>query len=441
MGIVRLSGPAAVDIADQVFRSARPGRKLATVPSHLMIRGTVVNAEGALLDDCLAVRMQQPNSYTGEDVVEFHCHGSQVVLRSLLAALLSRGARAAAAGEFTRRAFVNGKLDLVQVEAVGDLVEATSEAGAELAVQQLAGALCGQFAKMQEKLMEFLAHVHAAIDYPDEVPDPAPEEWVIAVQGMLNEVLAMLEDAERGIRLREGIKAVIVGKPNVGKSSLLNALLRMPRAIVTEVAGTTRDVIEESIQIGGVAFRLSDTAGLHETSDVVESQGVTRTWQKLAEADLVLAVFDVSQPMDDDDAIVLSQAREHRCIAVWNKSDLPGCLDEATFAGVPVVRVSARSGAGLHRLENLMAETAGVADDRQVQRESRALLSRPRQIGALRGVAHALRQTLEGAAMGLSPDCLAAELEEGLWHLGELTGETTPDEIVNEIFQRFCVGK
>jgi tRNA modification GTPase len=442
IGVVRLSGPDAIILAEKVFR-AKNRKPLDQVASHQMIYGSMISAHGVPIDDGLLVMMRGPHSYTGEDVVELHCHGNTTILHTLLAALLTHGARLADAGEFTRRAFVNGKLDLLQVEAVGDLLQARSTAGVELAAQQLTGALPDRFEAMRQTLVGFLAHVHAAIDYPEEVPEVSAEEWQSEVQAILAACEELLANAASGIRLREGVDTVIIGKPNVGKSSLLNAILRTQRAIVTAIAGTTRDVIEESVEISGVSFRLSDTAGLRATDDPVEKEGVLRTQQRLAAADLVLAVFDASQPLSADDEDVLTHLRggAQKAIVVCNKSDLPEMINPAAFGALPVVKVSAKLGRGLAELEAMMADAAGVVHARQVQSTEQNLLSRPRQIGALEGMATALRQTLASMAAGVTPDCLAADLEEALWHLGALTGETTPDEIVDEIFHRFCVGK
>jgi tRNA modification GTPase len=380
IGVVRISGPDAVALADKVFQPKHK-RPLSQFPTHKMIYGSMMSPSGAPIDDGLCVVMRGPHSYTGEDVVEFHCHGNTTILQALLATLVTHGARLAEAGEYTRRAFVNGKLDLLQVEAVGDLLQARSTAGVELAAQQLTGNLPDQFAEMRQVLVGFLAHVHAAIDYPEEVPEVSAEEWGTEVRAVLNRCETLLAHAASGIRLREGVDTVIIGKPNVGKSSLLNALLRTQRAIVTDIAGTTRDVIEESVEIAGVSFRLSDTAGLRSTDDPVEKEGVLRTQQRLAAADLVLAIFDGSQPLTAEDKDVFTQVRKkpQKTLVVLNKSDLPQVLTAADFGDPPVVKVSAKLGDGLTELEEMMADAAGVVHARQVQSTEQNLLSRPRR--------------------------------------------------------------
>ncbi|MGI6082637.1 MAG: tRNA uridine-5-carboxymethylaminomethyl(34) synthesis GTPase MnmE [Limnochordia bacterium] len=434
VGVVRLSGPEAVDIADRLFRS-RSGLSLKEAESHRMLYGTIVDPEGGILDQALVVVMRAPRSYTGEDIVEFHCHGSPVVLRAVLTAVIGSGARSADPGEFTKRAFVNGKLDLVQVEGVSDLLYARSERARKLAARQVEGALSESIESMRQTLIGFLAHVHASIDYPDEVAELTSQEWSQSLRGILQEIDRLLGEAQLGMRVREGIDTALVGRANVGKSSLMNALLRTPRAIVTPVAGTTRDVIEESCEIAGVAFRLSDTAGISDSPDPVEREGIRRTVQRVAEADLLLGVFDGSEALGDQDREVLRLLERHKSIVVLNKNDLPQRIDLEAFGGWRVVSVSAVTGSGLDALERAMVEAAQVGEPKE------SLLTRPRQVGALRATAQALRSVVSGAEEGITADCLAVDIEQALWHLGELTGETTPDEVINEIFSRFCVGK
>ena len=436
IGVVRISGPDAILIADELFRSSR-GRRLVDAESHRLYHGTVEDANGYVLDDCLAVAMRGPASFTGEDVVEFHCHGSPVILRAVLSALITAGARMAGPGEFTRRAFVNGKLDLVQVEAVSDLLYARSERAGILAARQLGGALSQRIGAMREALLAFLAHVHAAIDYPDEVPDVDAQTWQLRVEELLRGTEELLAEARLGMQVRDGIDAVLIGRANVGKSSLLNALLRTPRAIVTEVPGTTRDVIEEAVQIAGVAFRLSDTAGIEETTDPVEQEGIVRSLDRADEADLLLGVFDSSQPFQKEDERVLRLLAGRANLIVLNKCDLEHKLETNPFLGQRCVTVSARTGEGLTALEEAMAEVAEITP----AVSENLLLTRPRQVGALQATARALKRVLTGLSRQITADCLAVELETALWHLGELTGETTPEDVVSEIFRRFCVGK
>lgn len=442
IGIVRLSGPDAVTIGGRLFRPSARGANLAAVPERRLCRGQIATAEGRNVDDCLVAVMRAPHSYTGEDTVEFYCHGSPVVLRQVLELCLIAGARAARAGEFTRRAFINGKLDLLQVEAVGDLLAAGSAKAAALAATQLAGRLSARISAIRNEIVQFLAHVQAAMDYPEEVPEIAPAQWQERLAAMEAELAQLAATAQQGMRLRAGLSAVLVGRPNVGKSSLMNQLLAADRAIVAELPGTTRDVIEESVEIGGVEFRLSDTAGVRRHGPAVEMMGIERTKERVATADLLVAVFDGAAPFTADDEDVLALVAGHPCLVVVNKSDLPPRFPLDKLAGMRVAAVSALTGQGLDELRREMAVTAEVAGVAAGGAgESGVMITRPRQLGALRGAQEALQRTLAALRQGTTADCLALELEDALWHLGELTGETTREEIINEIFIRFCVGK
>ena len=445
IGIVRVSGPAAAPISDLLFRPATTGVRLETIPARRLCRGWIITREGQKVDDCLAAVMRAPYSYTGEDTVEFYCHGSPVVLRQVLELCMVAGARAAQAGEFTRRAFIHGKLDLLQVEAVGDLLAATSTKAAALAATQLAGALSTRIAAIRDEVVQFLAHVQAALDYPEEVPEVAPELWQERLAALASELGELAATAQQGMRLRDGLSAVLVGRPNVGKSSLMNLLLATDRAIVAEMPGTTRDVIEESVEIGGVQFRLSDTAGVRRQGQAVEMMGIARTKERVADADLLLAVFDGAASFTDDDEDVRALVGGRPRIAVVNKSDLPQRLPARALAGMRVVLVSALTGQGLAELRQAMVEVAGVVGtagpaDGGASRSS-VMVTRPRQLGALRGAQESLQRALAAMRQGVTADCLALELEDALWHLGELTGETAREEVINEIFSRFCVGK
>lgn len=440
IGIVRLSGPQAIYIADIICWPVKAQMNLTRANSHHLYQARIHNASGDVLDDCLVVVMRSPHSYTGEDMVEFHCHGSPMVLRQVLELCITAGARTAGPGEFTRRAFFNGKLDLIQVEAVGDLLDAASSQAAVAAAQQLVGGLSKQIEAVRSVILGFLAHVQAAIDYPEDVPDLAPKTWLDQTDEMMKELQQLIAGAQRGIQVRVGIDAVLIGRPNVGKSSLLNMLLATERAIVTPMAGTTRDVIEESIEIAGVSFRLSDTAGLRQEGQQLEMIGMERTRQRMSAANLLLAVFDGSQEFNEDDKQVLAATQGRKAIAVVNKSDLPQRFPKERLANLPVVHVSALHGDGQNELEQTMAQVMQLTGDYEVGVPP-ALVTRSRQVGALRGALAALQRVQAGVAAGITADCLALELEDALWHLGELTGASYRDELLDEIFSRFCVGK
>jgi len=442
IAIIRLSGRDAVKIAESVFR----GRKrLSEARSHSLMHGRIVSADGKTIDDVLVGVMRAPRSYTGEDVVEVNCHGGPVVVQTVYNTLIAAGARPAEPGEFTKRAFLNGRLDLAQAEAVIDLVRAKSPKGLEVAAKQLEGELSARIQAVRAEILNLLAHIQVLIDYPEEgIAELGEGEALARVEKASAAVAQLLAGAEAGRVYREGVRAAIVGRPNVGKSSILNALLREERAIVTDIAGTTRDTIEERAVLGGVSFVLTDTAGLRETDDPVERIGVDRTKRALKGADVILVILDGSEPLAPEDVEVLELACEEeipKVIAV-NKSDRPQRLDVESlgrWAGpLRPVRVSALSGEGLEALEKALAEaasggTAGAGDA--------VLVTRARHRAALERAARALadaRRTIEG---GYTADVLGVDLQEALEALGQITGESVGDEVVAEIFAQFCVGK
>ncbi|MBO2521173.1 MAG: tRNA uridine-5-carboxymethylaminomethyl(34) synthesis GTPase MnmE [Firmicutes bacterium] len=443
IGIVRMSGPGAVAIAERVVQSTR---RLSQVPSHSLVHGKVVDEGGRVLDEALVAVMRAPRTYTGEDVVEIHCHGSPVVLQQVLARLLQEGARPAEPGEFTKRAFLNGKLDLAQAEAVIDLVRAKSPKGAQIAAMQLEGRLSARVSAQREEILDLLAHLQAVIDYPEEgLVDVDPGEMKRRLERLVDEIDQLLAGADAGRIYRDGIRLAIVGRPNVGKSSLLNALLGEERAIVTPIAGTTRDVIEERALLGGIPFTLADTAGVRATDDPVEAIGVERTRQAVAGADLVLIVLDGSEALAPEDLEVAELVRQAgagaRVLVAVNKCDLPRVLEQAAverLAGPwPVVWVSAVTGEGLARLE----ETAAAQVLGQGGAPSAILVTRARHRGALAAARRALEDAGETIARGLPLDLVSVDLQEALEALGQVTGESVSEEVVARIFAQFCVGK
>jgi tRNA modification GTPase len=439
IGIVRMSGSNAIHIAGQMFQPARGNKKLHEAENRRLYLGTVRDENSHPLDECLAVVMRAPHSYTGEDMVEFHCHGSTVVLKQVLALALAYGAKPAAPGEFTKRAFINGKMDLLQVEAVGDLLGADSTGAAAVAVGQLTGELSRKIDAAKKRLQKFLVHLQAAIDYPEEVEEITPQELLDQAVAVSKEINDLLDEAERGQRVREGVNVVLAGRPNTGKSSLMNMLLQNERSIVAEIPGTTRDVVEESVEIEGVAFRLSDTAGIRRSREKIEQIGIKKAYEAIQRAHLVLAVFDGSSPFTGDDTEVLRLCREKPVLAVINKHDLPQVMDKSHLKSLPMVEVSALTGYGLAELEKAMLQQAGLKNVGVLYEQS--IITRPRQKGALAGAAMAMKNFLHGVNQGITADCLALELEEALWHLGSLTGEVYREDIINDIFAQFCVGK
>ena len=449
IGILRLSGPATRRILDVVFSPAHGGPVSGQAPRR-MVLGDLHDRQGRIIDIALAVLFPGPHSYTGEDCAEIHCHGSPVVLNEGLDALFAQGARQAKGGEFTQRAFLNGRMDLIQAEAVADLIDAESPAAAHNAVGQLEGRLSRGVGEIYDGLMEVVSRFYAVVDYPDEDIDPL-------TQGQLAQTLARSETAleallatfRRGQLLRQGVPAVILGKPNAGKSSLLNALLGYERAIVTDIPGTTRDTVEESVLCGGVLLRLIDTAGIRATEDPVEQLGVERSRRAIASAELVLAVVDGAVPEDSEEGSLLADVA--RCgvpwLLVFTKRDMAGGLRTAGAvfpAGegplappAAVVSLSSVTGEGLEDLGNAVAALFPAGDPG----EAGSLLTDRRQEDAARRALDAVRRALEALETGMTPDAVLTDAEEALDALGELTGRTAKEEIVSRIFSRFCVGK
>ena len=433
IGIVRISGPETLPVLDRVF-SPLSGPAMSRRPDRKLILGRLSAADGGVLDICLATVSRGPNSYTGEDTAELQCHGSPVVLRQALESLFAAGARQARAGEFTRRAFLNGRLDLTQAEAVIDLIDAETPKAAENAAAQLDGAVSRRTENIYRELAAICSHYHAVLDYPDEDIEPFALEGYRATLAAAAENLGRLQATfRRGSILKNGVSCAILGRPNVGKSSLLNALLGYDRAIVTDIPGTTRDTIEEKAVVGGVLLRLSDTAGLRQTEDAVERLGVERSRLAADAAELVLAVLDGSRPLAPEDEQVLAAAKAApRAIVIRNKADLEQAWDRED-----AIALCARTGEGLPALELAVQKLFPPEDTAPVGE----VLTNPRQTEA---VARALDYVLaaeEAMNAGITPDAVLTEIEGALNALGELSGRVVREDITNGIFARFCVGK
>ena len=448
IGILRLSGPRAVRIAQACFKPL--GRKaLADYPVRFLVYGDLLDSGGQPIDRCLCTYSRGPASYTGEDTAEFQCHGSPMVLSLGLQALFAQGARQAGPGEFTRRAFLNGRLDLTQAEAVGDLLEANSREGARHAAGRLAGALSQRIGEIYSALVDVMAHFHAVLDYPDEDIDPfTREELARALDAQEGALRKLVASGARGFRLAQGLACPILGRPNAGKSSLLNALAGYDRAIVTDIPGTTRDTVEVSIQVDGLPVRLIDTAGIREGGDPVEQLGVERSWATLAGANLILLVWDSSTPFTREDRRLLLECLNGAdTILVENKCDLSAQplpdleLPEELAEHLHRVPISARTGAGLDQLEAVMAR---LARDFFPQAQGDAygqLLTNERQTQAASRALQAVQRALEALEAGVTPDALLTDVEEALEALGELTGQSVREDVTDRIFSRFCVGK
>lgn len=444
IGVLRISGEDCFALCDRVFLPL-DGKPLSIQEPRKMIYGDVLDQDGNLIDRGLAVRFPAPRSYTGEDCAEFDCHGSPIVLREALNALFAAGARQARAGEFTKRAFLNGRMDLTQAEAVVDLIDAETADAARNAAQQLNGALRRRLESVQAPLLDVISRFYAVVDYPDEdIEDIHPEVIAEALTHTDTALTRLLASCDRGKILKSGVRTAIVGSPNAGKSSLLNALAGYERAIVTNIPGTTRDTVEESVRCGGVLLRLIDTAGIHETEDIVERLGVERSQAALQNADLVLAVVDGSCAFTGEDAEILRLAAAgNRWILVLSKQDLASFstvfvenLPPDLSRPAAVVSVSSITGDGITDLESAISALFPAGNE-----NCGSLLTDVRQEDAARRSRDAVRRAAKALQSGMTPDAVLTDMEEALNALGELTGRTAKEEIVETIFSRFCVGK
>ena len=436
IGIVRLSGPEAIAYADRLFEPMG-GVSMAEQEDRRLVYGKLKTAAGELLDLCLCTVSRAPHSYTGEDTAEFQCHGSPLVLRLVLEELFRLGARQAGPGEFTKRAFLNGRLELSAAEAVADLIDAETAEAARNAAGQLSGAIAGRVSGVYDSLTDILSHYHAVLDYPDEdIEDFRLERYCGVLEDTLRDLRALRATFERGKLLTAGLPAVIVGRPNAGKSSLLNALLGYDRAIVTEIPGTTRDTIEERVRLGGLCLRLTDTAGIRPTEDAVERLGVERSRDALERAELVLVVIDGSEPFTAEDAALIEAAeRAPRALVLLSKHDKPARTTEVPTA-LPVLTVSAVTGEGMEDLER---EVAALFPLPTVP--AGEILTNARQAEAVDRAIDAMKSARDAMERGFTPDIVLTELEGAIQALGELSGRTVREDVTNRIFARFCVGK
>ena len=438
IGIVRISGENALNVADRIFKSVS-GLKLKELSGYRAALGTVFLDEKPV-DEAIATVFRAPKSYTGEDVVELSCHGGLYVTRQVLRAALSAGAVAAEPGEFTKRAFLNGKMDLTKAEAVMSIISAQGEQAKAAALGTLDGLLYRKISGISGELKGLAASLAAWVDYPDEEIEDLPDDKILSVlENAASSLSDLIARFDSGRAVLEGVDTAIVGKPNVGKSTLMNLLTGTEKSIVTEIAGTTRDIVEETAVVGGVVLRLCDTAGLRETDDKVESIGVARAKQKLETATLILAVFDASAPLEEQDKALFPLCKEKHAIAIVNKTDLPTKLDTKILDTVfnKVVYISAKENNGLQSLEQAIAEVLGTA----AFDSSAATLMNERQLACCSAALDAVKEAYDALASGVTRDAVQVCVDSAIESLDTLTGERATESVVNEIFSRFCVGK
>ena len=436
IGIIRLSGDGCIAVAERVFTPLN--KPLHEAANRKLVMGTLHDARGRVIDQCMAVCSRQPHSYTGEDTVEFHCHGSPAVLAAGLEALYHAGARPAGRGEFTKRAFLNGKMDLTQAEAVIDLIEADTADAAANAAGQVGGVLQKKLAPIYEELVNLCSHFHAVLDYPDEdIEDFGLQNYTATLRAAAKELYALLQTYGQGRILRQGVAAAIVGRPNVGKSSLLNRLAGFDRAIVTDIPGTTRDTVEESVMVGSIRLRLIDTAGIRQTADTVEAMGVERSKKALEEADLAIFLCDGSQKLTEEDQEIIRLCMDApNAIALINKSDLGQAVAPGELPFMTILPVSIKEGTGLELLPEVLEEMfgGGMPCDGSI-------LTNARQYDACRRAYEAMLESLKGLKLGQTPDAVLTDVEAAMEAMGEVTGATVREDITARIFERFCVGK
>lgn len=429
LSVIRISGDKAVEIADKIFR----GKSLKAVQTHTVHYGHIVDKKGEIIDEVLATVMLSPRTFTREDTVEISCHGGSVTTRAVLNAAIEAGAYMAEPGEFTKRAFMNGRIDLSQAEAVIDIINAKNELSRRNAVSQLGGTLSREIKAVRDELVHLAAQMQVIIDYPDEdLEDVTTEDIENICRSCANKLERLIKSADNGRMIKEGIKTAIVGKPNVGKSSILNYLAQDERAIVTDIAGTTRDVIEESVTINGIPLILSDTAGIHDTEDTVEKIGVEKSRRYIDIADLVIVVIDSATGIDSEDEAILKETEGKTRIILYNKTDIGGAEIEEGIA------VSAKTGEGM---DELAAEITRICRLDEIQSENGTVITNMRHKTALINAQSALADSAKALSMGMPTDIVSIDIAAAMEALGEITGETVRDSVVNDIFHNFCVGK
>lgn len=441
ISIIRISGPMSVSILQEIFFS-KHNITSVQMKSNSMYYGWI-QTRVKRVDEVLAVIMRKPFSYTREDIVEIHCHGGMIPVRDILRAIVEQGARIAEPGEFTKRAFLNGRIDLSQAEAVMDLIRSKTESAAQAALEQLQGRLSSEITDLQNQLLDMAAFIEVSLDYPEEDIDvirivELKQKAVIILQTLQK----LYEGSDTGMIIREGLKTAIIGRPNVGKSSLLNALLKQNRAIVTDIPGTTRDILEESLNINGLFIRIIDTAGIHDTENKIEALGVARTKETIKKADLVLFVMDITDPLQFEDSEIIKMIDTKSCIAIYNKNDLKQSTNLAGGKYFPEhwkwIELSAMMGTGVQKLEEMIADFV-LCDKAKVAEET--FISNIRHREAVGKAIQSLHQSIDTIDQNLPLDFVSIDITAAWQALGEITGQTVLEDIIDRIFSTFCLGK
>lgn len=438
IGIVRLSGPEAFDIVDQFFK---PFKKKKPVNKEL-VYGHIYNQE-LLVDEVMVVKMKAPNTYTKENIVEINCHGGMIPLKEILSLALNHGARMAERGEFTQRAFLNGRIDLAQAESVMDLISAKTKKGFDLALNQLEGYLSNKIKGIRDQLISLMANIEVGIDYPEEdIEDITYHDIDSKLNEIQLDIEKLLRNSQNGKIIREGLKTVIVGKPNVGKSSLMNALLRDSRAIVTEIAGTTRDLIEEFMNIGGIPIKLIDTAGIRHTDDIVERIGVEKSKSVFNEADLTIFMLNASEPLTEEDLSIMNLVKDRHAIVLINKSDLETRIDERLIHehlhDKIIIRTSMEKEIGIIDVENAIQD---MVLNNEVIKNDHEIVSNSRHIHLLEKAHKNIVEAKTAVSTHLPYDFIEVDIKDAILHLGHITGDSVEKDLLNTIFSNFCLGK
>ncbi len=442
ISIIRMSGPQALDILDKIFLPKKKN-SIKEYPQRRLVYGHVIKDDKKVIDEVLAVYMKAPYTYTREDVVEINCHGGMIPIRNILELILRNGARAAEPGEFTKRAFLNGRIDLAQAEAVMDLISAKTDKGFDVALGQLDGSLSNRVQDIRENILEVLAHLQVSIDYTEEdIEEITYPELLSQSKAIREKIKRLLDTSNTGKIIREGLKVVIVGKPNVGKSSLLNALLKESRAIVTDIPGTTRDVIEEFVSVKGIPVRIIDTAGIRETDDVVERIGVQRSKESFNKADLVILMLDASSKLTNEDKEIMNYVKNKEAIVLVNKIDLPKRISieeiKEILPNKKVIETSIEEEKGIEELEN---EIVNMVYGGEVKAKDTSYVTNVRHKHALEKALKSIEEAIEAINMKMFFDVISVDLNDCGEFLGEITGDTIEEDVIDKIFSNFCLGK